>query len=261
MFRNSALAGLAALLVVLTATGGAAVAAEFRLDRSATPVNGDLYISGGSVEVSGAVSGDVLAAGGDVLVLAPVGGDAMVAGGFVRLAERITGDLRAAGGTVTLSGRVGEEAMIAGGEVRVRGDIQGNAWISGGDIRVSGRIGGDLTVNGGEVWLDGVVAGDVMARAGELHLGPNAAIIGNLTYRAPEAAEIAAGATIGGATVYETMHMDRPDVRDMAWGVAAVGLFGWAMLALSGVVLVLLLPAGMAAVERRIQDGRARALG
>jgi len=238
-----------------------AQAAEFRVDDSTTPVDGDLYVAGFSVEVSGAVSGDLLAAGGEVFVAAPVGGDAMVAGGSVRLTNRIAGDLRVAGGKVTVSGRVGEDAMVAGGDVRMTGEVVGSAWIFGGEILLSGRIGGDLTVNGGEVRLNGSVAGDVTVNAGELDLGPDAAIAGDLHYRAPEPADISASATISGETRFNVIDRARPDFKSLAYGLAVAGFFGWAMLVLSGVILVLLLPGVMAAVNRRIQDGRARAVG
>jgi hypothetical protein len=192
-------------------------------------IEDDLYAAGGEVEIMATALGDVVAAGGRVVIGETVARDVMAAGGSVEISARVGDDLRAAGGAVTLSGQVTDDALIAGGRVRVTpaARIAGRAWLSGGNVEVRGPVGRELRVSAGEVLIDAEIAGDVEVIAGELKIGPRAVILGRLTYRSPQEAEVAAGARLLGEVEQQPWEHDlRPSAAGIVAGalIAVVGL-------------------------------------
>ncbi len=147
------------------------------------------------------VASDLFAAGKIVEITGLVTGNAFVAGQLVELEHgRIAGDLFTAGETVTLEQEVGSDLYIVGGACRIERDavVTGNVYVGCGDVVVEGTVGGSIVGGGGEVTLDGPVGGDVELETGAIKIGPGAEIRGDLTYRAPDEAQIDGGAVIGG---------------------------------------------------------------
>ena len=161
----------------------------------------DIYIAGGSVDVSGDVIGDGLVVGGDVSVRGNISQDITTAGGSVDVIGVIGDDVRVAGGDVSISSRIGDDLVAAGGLVKVLSDstIAGDAVIAAGSIIMSGTVSGDLKVVGEELYLNGPVNGDVIIRyAKDITFGDDAIIAGSLTYASDEELTIPEGLTIGG---------------------------------------------------------------
>lgn len=180
-------------------------AATFRVgevyEQKDAVVNDDLYIAGGSVDISGNVSGDVIMAGGDVALLGNVTQDVMSAGGTLNLVGAIGDDLRAVGGNISVASRVADDLVAVGGFVKVLSDstVSGDAVLAGGAVIMNATIVGDLTVYGEEVTVNGPVNGDVTLRfTRKVTLGPDARIGGNFTYSADEELTIPEGVFIGG---------------------------------------------------------------
>ncbi|MFC1731920.1 hypothetical protein ACFL6I_16500 [candidate division KSB1 bacterium] len=161
----------------------------------------DIYIAGGSIDVSGDINGDGILAGGEVSVLGDVTEDVTAAGGSVRLLGSIGDDVRVAGGNITVSGRVGDDLVAAGGFVKILSGstIAGDTVIAGGTTVMNGAIDGDLTIYGEDVTINGSVNGNVTLKfTKRVTFGDDAVILGNLTYSALEEVYIPTGVLIGG---------------------------------------------------------------
>jgi len=186
-------------------------------------VSDDLYVTSGSVTVSGVVSGDLIAAGGNLSISGNVAEDATLAGG-----------------TVNLGGSVGDDARIAGGTVSVDGTVLDDLFIAGGQVHLtsSAVVSGDLVVGGGKVRLDGRVNGNVSITSGEITLGDTAVIAGNFSYRSGKEATIASGARITGTTTFD--QVKRFD-RDVFGPLLVFSFFAKMLLAAITAVLLVLI--------------------
>ncbi len=110
-------------------------------------VEGNLYVSGGTVRVEGTVTGDLVVAGGQVEVSGEVKNDLLATGGTIEVSGRVDGDARLAGGRVQVSGPIGQDLVLAAGQATVTS---------------SARIGQDLVFGAGQMTLDGRVTGSVL---------------------------------------------------------------------------------------------------
>ena len=114
-------------------------------------VSGDLYASGGTVQIDGSVEGDLVATGGQVTVTGEVGGDVIAGAGAVSILGRVDGDVRAGAGQVTVGGAIGEDLLVGAGQLTVSS---------------TGEVGEDLVFGTGRTTLDGRVVGDVLGATG-----------------------------------------------------------------------------------------------
>lgn len=117
-----------------------------------SPVEDDVFVTGGRVEINEPVSG-IIAAGGTVSVNAPVSGDVLAAGGKISINAPVGGKVIALGGDISLKESVGTNLLAAGGNVEVApGAVIGkDAMISAGRVVNEGEIKGILTVVGGDL--------------------------------------------------------------------------------------------------------------
>jgi len=111
-----------------------------------SPIDDDVFASGGTVTINAPVASAVIA-GGTVIINAPVSGDVFVAGGQILVNSDIDGKIVAAGGDIDLRGAA-ENAVIAGGDIDIHSTtvINRDAVITGGNVSNAGRILGNLTV-------------------------------------------------------------------------------------------------------------------
>lgn len=192
-------------MTVFTVTPLLAFGATFKIDKSyhldpGTTINENLYVTGGTVGILGAVNGDVMAAGGTIIISGPVSGDIGVAGGNISINSNVAGDIRIAGGNITVSKSAGGDLVVAGGQVNV---LSGSTFgkdvkIAGGSVTFLGSVGKDLDIKGGEVYIDGSVAGNLKVMAESIKLGPNASIVGNFDYSSKKSAVLEEGAVVNG---------------------------------------------------------------
>jgi cytoskeletal protein CcmA (bactofilin family) len=168
----------------------------------------DVYLAGGTIDVSADVQGDVVAAGGRISIGQRVTGDVLAAGGTVDIGGDVLDDVRVAGGTVTLHGHVGGDAVATGGTVELEPEasVGGRAWFGGGDVRVAGRVATHLKAAGQHVTISGTVHGDVQVTGQEVEILPSARIAGSFTYRSPHPARIDSAAVISGGVVRLPYH-------------------------------------------------------
>src|SRR5918994_1584872 len=165
---------LAALAVSLAFAQGELLGGKLRTGQTVTvgvdeSVDGDLYLTGGTVTVNGSVDGDLTAFGGQVTLNGTVTGDVLAAGGTVTVAGDVTGDLRIAGGQVTLNGAVGEDVIAAGGQLTLQGGatVDGDLVISGGQVAMGGAVAGNIEANAGTYNRTGTVGGTEHVTQGE----------------------------------------------------------------------------------------------
>jgi cytoskeletal protein CcmA (bactofilin family) len=229
-----------------------ALAAEIRQGDSVVVgpgdvINDDLYAFGSTVTIMGTVNGDVFAAGNAVTVSGMVSGDVFAAGNTVSLTGDIRNSLRAAGATVTVSGPIGEDALVAASSV---------------DLAPGARVGRDLLIGVGTATVNAPVARNVLAGAGTLSIGApvggdlradvdtlrvssGGSVNGAVAYTSAREAEIAPGASIGGA-LQRTEPQARRDpspVANMPGAAVIDWLRGLVGPAAVGLLVVLLFPA------------------
>jgi len=126
-----------------------------------SPIDDDVFVSGGIIEINAPVSG-LIAGGGALEINAPVSGDVLVAGGEVSINSDVGGKVVAAGGNIKISGNIGTNLLVAGGNVEIApGVLIGrDATISAGRVVNEGEVKGILTVIGGDLENRGL-AGEV----------------------------------------------------------------------------------------------------
>lgn len=220
----------------------------------------DVYAAGGTVDVLADIEGDAVVAGGRVTVGERVNGDVMAAGGIVNVRADITDDVRLAGGDIVLSGLVGDDAIVAAGNVTLAPDakVGGRVWLSGGRIDVAGTVDGKLMAAGGRILLSGRFRGDVDLTGHAISILESAIIDGNLVYRSPREAEIAAGAQIRGTTRYEPIEQPMMPIVAAAAGMSILVLLG---LIVTGGAMFLVFPRFIGASVASIRSQPWKALG
>ncbi len=152
------------------------------------PINDDLYVSGGEIDVDSEIAGDLVMVGGDIEVPGKVLEDLIVAGGQIKIYGDAGDDLRVAGGKVIIEGNVGDDALLAGGEVRVKDTalIKGDMLIGAGETDFAGLVLGNAKIATGKLNFRGVIDGTVKIYADEVEFMPGSQIRGNLRLEGPE---------------------------------------------------------------------------
>ena len=186
-------------------------AADFRSGpevniRPEETVNDNLYATGGTINVNGAIEGDLVAAGGTINVRGTINGDVIAAGGSVVITGMVRDNVRASGGSVVISSTVAGDVVVAGGSVALEpGASVGRDMVVGaGSVQIDGNVGRDVLLGAGSVTINGTVGSNVKAELNDgLTLGPMARIEGDLVVTSPQEIGIAQGATVLGNTVYE----------------------------------------------------------
>jgi len=228
------------------------------------PVNDDLYVAGGLVQVKERINGDLVIAGGEVTITGDVTEDIIGAGGRLNIEGNVGDDVRAAGGEITIRGKISGDLIVAGGQVRISEGavIEGDAVISGGMLVIDGEINGDVKIAGGEVYFGGEIAGDTKIYvdhfqiagtitgdttivAQEVTLEDGALIKGNLTYWLPGDAPDFSTVVSGTATFDPDLkHVNREVMETTFLGattVALLALMGYSLLASALIILLLIL--------------------
>ncbi len=194
-----------------------------------TAVNGDVVAAGQNVTVDGTVTGDVLVAARDIEISSDVGDDVRAAGQHIRITSPVTGHIVAAGQTVTISAPVGEWA-----------------WLAGKTVNVLADVGGELKVHAQEININARITGNAELIGENFSLGPKAVVLGDLTWRSTNDADIDPEARIEGEFIKESL----PDY--MEGSDSDSGLFFTLSLIVAVAVLFLLFSRPMRATAERI---------
>ncbi len=139
----------------------------------------NLYLAGGTVNVSGNINGGLFLAGGDV---------------NVNSNTTVASDLHLAGGNVTLGSHIVGESLIAAGSLKILPEFKAdkNVYIISGNAVLAGQFNGDVNVNAGSLTID-----------------PSTKILGTLTYSTEKETQIPTGAQIGKVVFDQSQVMNK----------------------------------------------------
>ncbi|MGD9093235.1 MAG: polymer-forming cytoskeletal protein [Anaerolineales bacterium] len=271
------------LVFILLISTSPASAVEFRTDdeviiQAGEVIDDDLYVFAETITVNGTIQGDLIAFGANI-TLGPEGvveGDLMSAGQSVTVDGRVEDDSRLAGASLILgnSGQVGDDLIVTGYSLETKpgSKIDGSLFFAGAQALLAGDIAEDVTVNTASLQLNGTVGGDIEAEVGAagdvppfsplmfmpnmppvpsvpggLTIGPDANIIGDLTYTAPVESDIPTG-TVDGAVTHQIPAIEEEEAEPEPTTVERT--FNWLLtllrsfltLLVLGLLLVWLLP-------------------
>ena len=224
------------------------------------PIDDDLYLAGGEVDLYAAVDGDVVVAGGQLNLEGDVRADVTAAGGNVTLRGAVLDDARIAGGNLRVFASIGDDLVAAGGRLHLAAatDVGGSTWLSGGDVFVDGKIAQELHVNAGSVVIAGTIGGDTWVRAKHIEIRSTAIIKGKFNYSSPQPAIIAEGARIEGEVNHTPV--DVP-IAPLVTGVLLFGLFILISFVITAVVFYLIFPGIIERCSVTIRDAPWVSLG
>lgn len=258
-------AALLSMLLVIVAAVPLASAATVISERNPTITTGrtfdeDVYLFGNDVEFDGQATRDVIVAAADITfgTGSRVSGNVNVAGNEVRLSGTVERSIRAAGRTVTISGNIDGDVVVAAQTVRIQKGtrIRGDVLLQAQTTTIDGVIDGDVRGHSGALNLNnGQVSGQVNLAGDTFHVNGTSRVLGTIRYESNHDPDIANTASVGGT-------VQRIDPTTFSSGDFAIPAgFVWKLyrlvaLLLAGLLLILVLPSGMAAaadgVRRRL---------
>ena len=127
-----------------------------------TPIEDDLFVTGGTITIDAYINGDVIASGGTIEVNAPIKGDLLVAGGQITVNADIEGKIIAAGGIIDIKGKA-EKVLAVGGTISFQSTavIERYVFAAGGTVSNAGEIKEDFYVATDRFENTGVVGGTI----------------------------------------------------------------------------------------------------
>jgi cytoskeletal protein CcmA (bactofilin family) len=212
-------------------------------------VEENLYISGGTVEISGVVDGDLIAGGNTVTITGTVTGDLYAAGSKVDISGNVYGSTFLTGQTVDVSGSIARNSYITSMFANISGNIGKDATIFASNSSITGKVTEDVRVFAGRSVISGSVKGEVLVYSG--------------TSTVDE--ELVEG------EIYENMEIEGKKMKNLendiqprrigAWaGKAFFGinvfsiLIGFVSMYIVGVVLIYLAPVKTLKIEEKVTD-------
>ncbi|WP_296422890.1 hypothetical protein [Yoonia sp.] len=237
---------------------------------SVTTTNGtDTFTAGSTIMQSYNATGDVFVAGDVVTTAGQAGGDVHVAGMDVDFNTATDADLYAIGATVTIRANVAQDVTAIAYSVRLAPEaaVGGNARLAGRAVIIDGPIAGALSVAAGEVTLNGTIAGDARITAETISFGPDAKILGLLTYASEEQMRIPERVIPADRVRHETLDSGRMwDEINRTWDKAEMpmmptfmSLFGFFLITLAffvliGSIFLTFTPKIIASMRREVAD-------
>ena len=206
-------------------------------------IDGDLYVTGGTIIIDSTINGDLIAAGRTIMINGTVNGSIIAAGETVNINGEVTHAVRVMGKTLNISGTIGRDLLVA---------CRDFSMVS------TAEIGGDLLLGAGTACINGLIKGDLNSGVNRLTIASTASIQGKLNYISGNEANIQSGAQIKG-----TINHKLPEVKEKQ--VAGIGLWwiviGFLMTLVLGIIIVLLAPIRVKAVTDSIRTRPWASLG
>lgn len=285
------IAGIGLVLALLILLVPAAFAQESRggdsvIIEAGEVVPDDLYVAGGRIVINGTIQGDLIAMAQDVVINGTVEGDVLVMAQSVSVQGEVQDDARVMAFLVALGrdGKVGDD-LVGGGfslETAVGSQIGGGVAFFGFQALLDGDVAGDVRFAGNSLELNGAVGGDVKAEVGSeqdtgpsptqfmpqmpktavvppgLTIGKEASIGGDLTYKAPEPADVQAN-KVSGTTEFEQIvqpeaEKQEESVSQKALGTGWSALQKWVTLIIIGFVLLKITPIFLTSLAATLQE-------
>lgn len=228
---------IALSLVAILGLGSLAIAGD------RITVGGDQYASGFNTGLTDPSDRDAFLAGFSVGADARVGHDLDAAGLDVDIDAPVGRNLHVAGLSVKVSQPIGEDISGTGLSLRIRkaATIGGNARLLAGNLVLDAPVAGSVFASAATLSVNGSIGGDARLTARDLSFGPDAHILGTLTYFAPNEIQIPTSVISENRVHFQRMEM-RGTMQSWRQGMPRV----WPALATIVGVFVLLI-AGLAA--------------
>mgnify|MGYP003451902824 FL=1 len=163
-------------------------------------IEGDFYVAGSVVNLSGEVSDDLLTLAGTVTVNGAVGADALLIAPTVDIHGTVGDDLRIVGGSIIIAEPVMGDVFVFGGTVEIlsTASIAGDLIIFASEVEINGQVDGNILGQANVLRIDAPVKGSVDVTVGALTIGDKASIEQNLKYTSSVQLTRAQNATVGG---------------------------------------------------------------
>lgn len=167
-------------------------------------IEGNHFVRGKTVEISGTINGDLYVFGGQVFIDGTINGNILMAGGTVQMDGVVKENIRLAAGQATISGQVGGNVTALAGTV----EVQPSAAIGGslvglsGNFDVAGPVHGQIYVGTSNLRLSNGVQGDVTAYVNHLRITSKAHIEGQLEYWSNTKASIDPSSQVIGGIIH-----------------------------------------------------------
>ena len=225
-------------------------------------VEGDLYLAGRSVSTAAGIDGDVFAAGQTVSIGGQIDGGLTAAGQTVLVSGGVSRGARVGGSTVDVTGTIGRDLLVGCSTfvLNPEASVGEDLLIGAATAMLKGDIAGNVYGGCEKLVIDCTIGGNVKVEVGTLEIRPGAVIQGNLEYTSAQQADVPAGAVKGSVRYTERAVKERVRPGDLgALGPLAAfagltwKLLAYAMALLTGIVLILVLPARMAGYSDAIR--------
>lgn len=261
MKKLKLLVGLTGLIGVLCVGIAASAGAQtFRTGDNTTVgstevIDGTLYVSGRTVDVSAEVNGDVYCAGQNVTISGKVHGDVLCAAQTLQILGEVDGDIRVAGQTVTLQGRVAGNATIAAQSFvqDSKSQIGKDLTLGTSDATLNGQVGRDVVLGGSSVVMSGLVGRNITGSTGSFRIENSAKVGGKIEYTSDNQLQKSDRAIIGGPITRHQPKESDKSKRGAVFGFA----FGWFMYCLTAMLLITLVLALLVPRALRVLTDRA----
>ena len=165
--------------------------------------NGDYFVCGSSIEISGTVNGDVYAFGEQIIVDGTVNGDVLVCGGSIDISGKVLGNMRALVGQVLINGHIGSNVTVVAGNLQLLSSAQigGSLVCIAGNSELAGHIGSGATLVASNLRVSAFIEQGLKSYVGQMRITSRAHIGQNVDYRSNTAAWVDSGAFIGGQLI------------------------------------------------------------
>ncbi|MFA6520799.1 MAG: polymer-forming cytoskeletal protein [Candidatus Gracilibacteria bacterium] len=212
---------------------------EYTLNKTER-IEGNTYIGGGMVVVSGTVNGDLMIGGGNITMDGNITKDLTIGGGNIQVLGPVGEDLRIGGGNILIGKDINGDVLVGGGFVNVLPGVKinGDVTVGGGRLILNGEIKGNVTVGGGEVDINDHVLGNVTIYTAEkLRMSKSAVIDGNLDYKSRQVAELVP-ANVKGKITFKQIAEPKILEKGEAKGILGAVLGGLLLLKLLGALVI-----------------------
>ncbi|MBS0620189.1 MAG: hypothetical protein JSS61_01855 [Verrucomicrobia bacterium] len=186
-----------------------------------TVYDGDYFVSGRSVEISGTVDGDLYVFAEQVIIDGTVNGDVIGCGGSFDISGTVAKSCRLLAGQILISGTVKDSITSIGGNVQLRSGapIGGNVVVVAGNADIAADAASSVTAVASNLRVAGLIHRNLNAYVGQMRITSLARIGGDLDYRSNANARIEPGAQIAGTITHHPSF-----VRDLVQGTWIHGL-------------------------------------
>lgn len=131
-------------------------------------IEGDAYIAGNGIKLSGNVAGDVIVAGNTLDIYV----------------ENVGGSVRLAGSTVNIGGNINRNITAIGATINIKEGTSANGvYVSAGEVEFLGEA-EDVFISADKVNLNGIIYGNVNIECNELIIGENTKVDGEIKVKA-----------------------------------------------------------------------------